>query len=347
MQTEYEKAAEVVSTWRLGQTSERYESSGRGAGVISTGADDHGGVSYGVYQLSSNTGTLQEYLDQSIYGIHFRGLTPATPGFNAAWRELARTDPEFGRDQHAFIGRSHYEEQQTRLDAAGISLRDRGKAVQDMLWSTSVQFRGLTKTIVSKGLGEKFPDGYKLESVTDRDIIEAAQDYKIAHNNTLFRSSSGLWPGLLRRAHAEKADLLELAGHEQALWLSNPTNPHNFLYVQTLAGVHHMESQRSITPGPHSENLAAALTYEAVRGGLTRVDRVELNDAGTLARAVQINPLRDEAGLNRTTLPVGTEAGIDQTLAWTSEQVRQLDESMRMQQEQYPTLLQSVAAMQR
>ncbi len=129
--------------------------------------------------------------------------------------------------------------------------------------------------------------------------------------------------------------------------LSSPHNPHNFLYLQTLAGVHAMESARAITPGPHSENLAAALTVEAVRAGLTRVDRVELNDPGTLARAVQINPLRDEAYLNKTTLPVGTEAASRQPLAWTSEQARQLDDAIRVQQEEQPALLRSAGGMQR
>lgn len=48
----------------------------------------------------------------------------------------------------------------------------------------------------------------------DRQIIEAVQDYKIAHNNRLFKSSPGLWPGLLKRAHAEKADLVLLTDAE-------------------------------------------------------------------------------------------------------------------------------------
>jgi hypothetical protein len=38
---------------RLGSVSERYESSGRGPGTVSSGAGDPGGVSNGVYLLSS------------------------------------------------------------------------------------------------------------------------------------------------------------------------------------------------------------------------------------------------------------------------------------------------------
>ncbi|POA74775.1 hypothetical protein C1890_24420, partial [Pseudomonas sp. DP16D-R1] len=40
------------SLWKLWTTSKRYESGGRGPGVVSTGRGDRGGVSYGVYQMS-------------------------------------------------------------------------------------------------------------------------------------------------------------------------------------------------------------------------------------------------------------------------------------------------------
>jgi hypothetical protein len=64
--TDYlERARRLTSDWHLGQTSAQYESGAGGVGTISTGKDDKGGVSHGAYQLSSASGTLQEYLDQS------------------------------------------------------------------------------------------------------------------------------------------------------------------------------------------------------------------------------------------------------------------------------------------
>ena len=197
--------------WRLGQTSERYESGGRGAGTISTGAGDRGGVSYGTYQLSSKMGTLQEYLDSSPYGRHFEGLTPTSREFNDKWRELARTDPGFAQDQHDFIKKTHYDVQVEKLEKAGIDLSDRGPAVQDALWSTSVQFRDMTRGIVSRGLEEKFGKNYDLSKLSDREIVEAIQDYKINHNEQLFRSSPKLWDSLENRARSEKAALVDLA----------------------------------------------------------------------------------------------------------------------------------------
>ena len=217
MADDIQSARSAIESWHLGQTSARYESSAQGAGVISTGRGDHGGVSYGAYQLSTKMGTLREYLDQSSYGEQFSGLSPATPAFNAKWRELAKTDPGFSQDQHDFIGRSHYGEQLDSLKAKGLDLSGRGRAVQDALWSTSVQFRGLTPRIFAKGLEEKFGRDHELSKLSDQDIVEAVQDYKIAHNSALFRSSQEWQPGLLRRANAEKADLVRLAVQEEVL----------------------------------------------------------------------------------------------------------------------------------
>ncbi|MBT2749125.1 MULTISPECIES: peptidoglycan-binding domain-containing protein [unclassified Lysobacter] len=207
----------MAKEWELGDTSQRYETGGRGAGTISTGKGDHGGVSYGSYQLSSKTGTLREYLDQSPYGDRFTGLTPATPAFNEKWRELAKSDPGFGRDQHEFIQKSHYDVQIGKLEKRGIDLSDRGPAVQDALWSTSVQFRNLTPGIVEKGLKEKFGPQYKLDQLNDKQIVEAIQDYKINHNEQLFSKSPKLWDSLEQRARNEKADLVKLADREQTV----------------------------------------------------------------------------------------------------------------------------------
>lgn len=320
-------ATRRIDGWHLGQTSSRYESSGLGAGVISTGRGDKGGVSYGAYQLSSSEGTLQEYLRQSRYGGQFEGLTPATPAFDARWRALAGSDPGFAQDQHDFIGRSHYSVQVQRLAADGLDLSGRGRAVQDCLWSTSVQFRGLTPMIVGQGLVEKYGKAYRLADLTDRQIVEAVQDYKIAHNATLFRSSPALWPGLLRRAESEKSDLVQLADAESIVRKFGPhgrTGPvpvdaalpglpptmaapgHRLhgLFGQSMQALREIERRLGIDEGVHTFNAAGVLARAAATAGLARVDRVELNHAGTLARAVEIHPLRDEAGLNRVSDPV-------------------------------------------
>ena len=130
-----------VEGWHLGQTSAKYETSNRGPGFISTGQGDLGGKSYGIYQLSSTQGSLAEYVNQSAkYGSEFKGLTPASAAFDAKWKEVAQRDPQgFSNDQHTFIKKEFFDVQNDTLKGRGIDLSDRGRAVQDMLWSTSVQ----------------------------------------------------------------------------------------------------------------------------------------------------------------------------------------------------------------
>ena len=122
------------------------------------------------------------------------------------------------------------------------------------------------------------------------------------------------------------------AGHLQTLpaidaaakqLLTDPSHPRHALYAQALDNVHAEESRRHVAHGPHSERLAGAIAVAAMRANLTRIDRVELNEAGTLARAVQVSPLRDEAALNRTTAAVDTQAALRQSLQACSQQARE------------------------
>jgi hypothetical protein len=210
-----QKAKTTVEAWELGQTSKHFETSGRGVSTISTGKGDHGGVSYGAYQLSTNERTIHEYLRfAKEYQDDFKGLTPATPAFNQKWLELANGDSHFAKSQHDFIAQRHFEPQMKALREQGFDLSDRGKAVHDMLWSTAVQTRNMTPSIVINGIREEFGQSVKVSQLNDRQIIEVVQDYKLAHTEQLFRSSPNLWNGLRSRASNEKRELLELLDYE-------------------------------------------------------------------------------------------------------------------------------------
>jgi hypothetical protein len=190
--------------WHLGRSSERYESGGNGPGTISSGKGDAGGISYGQYQLSSAKGTVAEYLAWSTaYGSKFDGMEVNSTEFKDRWKELARTEPSFGTDQHDFIKTKHYDVQVAAMKAHGLDLPDRGPAVQDAIWSTAVQYRGFTPGLFQKALDNEFGAGADLSKVTDEKIVEAVQDYKEKTVETYFaRHGRTFYFALSGRSHS-------------------------------------------------------------------------------------------------------------------------------------------------
>ncbi|EIC30569.1 MULTISPECIES: chitosanase [Methylomicrobium] len=209
------KGLSKFKDWTLGQTSKFFESGKGGAGTVSSGKGDLGGASYGTYQLSSKQGTLQKFLKSSSYGAQFEGLTPGTKEFNQRWKEVAQQDPTFGSAQHDFIKQTHYDPALAGLKKAGIDLSGRGAAVQDSLWSTSVQFGAGNEKKGAVRLFQKALAGKDVAKMADQEIVSAVQDYKIANNERLFsRSSDQVRAGTLNRAQHEKDQLLNLASTE-------------------------------------------------------------------------------------------------------------------------------------
>jgi hypothetical protein len=129
----------------LGKLSERFETGGRGPGVVSTGAGDAGGASYGSYQMTSKPrgGTVGRFVTQPDFPFRdrFAGLTPGTSAFTSAWKRLAATDREaFQSSQHDFIKKTHFDPLvQKIIDEDGLNVLTRSHALQDVIWSTAVQ----------------------------------------------------------------------------------------------------------------------------------------------------------------------------------------------------------------
>lgn len=133
--TAYKTAKNLIDTG-LGFVSGKYESNGK-TSTISTGKGDAGGKSYGKYQLASKTGTLTRYINQSKYKSEFAGLAVGSAAFDAKWRQLAKDDAGFGKDQHDFIGKTHYIPALKHAKELGYPTDDR--RIQEMVWSGSVQ----------------------------------------------------------------------------------------------------------------------------------------------------------------------------------------------------------------
>ena len=197
--------------WHLGDTSRKYEVGPGGPTTVSSGKGDRGGVSYGTYQLSSKTGTCAAFVKKMGYTRYFGFAEPGSAKFSALCKKAPEYFPDFGEDQHEFIRLTHYQPQVILLNQMGIDPSKSGPAVQDAIWSTSVQFGGGT-SLISKSLS-----GENINKMSDIDIVSAIQDYKIANNSALFKSSSpAVRASTLNRAKNEKADLIKLARTETA-----------------------------------------------------------------------------------------------------------------------------------
>lgn len=189
----------------LGSVAEKYESGGRGVGTISSGSGDAGGVSYGKHQLATNNGSMAKFLKSSGYDAQFAGLQPGTKEFNDKYSELAKNDPKFGQAQSDYIKSTHYDVAAQRLKDAGMDMSGRGKAVQEAIFSTAVQY-GPNKDLFQRALA-----GRDVSKMSDEEIISAVQSNKRQNVASDFRSSPRLHSSLVDRMTREESDLLGIA----------------------------------------------------------------------------------------------------------------------------------------
>lgn len=182
-----------LENWKLGDTSEKYESARRGPGTISNGRGDKGGKSYGTFQLSLGAGTLNDFLQSNQHGHYadqFNNIELGSSQFDKKWKELAISDPQFKENQYQFIKDSHYERQMLNLQENGIPLASRGPAIQDLVWSTATQYGQLTTPIFQKTIAHAGLNPLQAQQLTDLDLIVKVQQYKKDHVSEHFASSS-------------------------------------------------------------------------------------------------------------------------------------------------------------
>ena len=184
----------------IGYISQKYESGNSGPGTISTGVGDPGGVSYGLYQLSSNAGTLSEFIKEMDYSDAFAGMTIASPEFNAEWKSLAQY-PQFGDDQQKFILEHKYAP--VRAVATRHGLPDT-PAIDEMLFSMAVQHGGAARIVaqitVTPGMSEA-------------KIITKGYQQRVLYVKKLFPPNSGkaaIGEALYNRYNKELKDVLAL-----------------------------------------------------------------------------------------------------------------------------------------
>ena len=204
----------------LGSLSAKYETGGRGPGVVSSGAGDPGGVSYGSYQMATKMGTVARFIGQPGFpwATNFKGLAPGTGPFTAMWKKIAADQgTDFQNAQHSFIKATHYDPlcSKVRVDDE-VDINTRSRAVQDVIWSTAVQHGGATP-IVHRAIAKL---ACKCEDPTyDKQLIEAIyaeRGRRNADGNLVYfsRSSQNVQAGVAKRFQNEERDALAMLAKE-------------------------------------------------------------------------------------------------------------------------------------
>lgn len=191
------KAANSNVASGLGSVSAKYESNGDPGSI---GYDGTGGYSYGEYQISTKTGTMNNYLnslqtsDPDAYAKleaagGAEGAAEGTPEFQAAWKDCAANDPNFAQSQHDFIQSTHYDVAAANIqNSTGLDINTRSKAVQDAVWSTAVQ-NGPNSSVFTNAFA-----GKNVNNMSDAQIVNSLYDERSATTSSgslkYFSSSS-------------------------------------------------------------------------------------------------------------------------------------------------------------
>jgi len=129
----------------LGDLSGKYESNGD-PGCISDGYGDPGGKSYGEYQLSSNAGSLQAFINWLSNGDHpslscLGQHELCSDDFDSTWKMLADNYyDEFKQAQHDYIKQAYYDPAIAALANFAWHIENHAEVMQDVVWSRSVQY---------------------------------------------------------------------------------------------------------------------------------------------------------------------------------------------------------------
>lgn len=218
---------------RLGSLSETYESGGRGPGTVSGGVNDAGGVSYGVYQLSSTAGSAGSFMrnEGARWAGEFGSDSPGSAAFSDQWRTIAAREPEaFRNAQHAFIERTHYQPAVDAVSArTGLDLNGRHNAVRDATWSVAVQHGGAA-TILNRAVAgtdaqlSRDDPGYDRALVNNIYAERTSYVLDVANNST--RLTAGERQVLVNitetRYPAELRDALQMIDSQPAQPVTTP-----------------------------------------------------------------------------------------------------------------------------
>ena len=191
-------------------------------GYISTGAGDYGGVSYGIYQFSTTTGSARDFVnwtkknDAEVYK-YFKAEgnpRPSTAAFNRAWKKAYKElGTKFEKSQYDFASEYLIKPAYNRVKKRfGLDLK-KSRAREEYLISTAVQFGpggicNLFKEVENRGI--KLDD-----NMDDSKLLSIMCNHKRDTVAYHFRSSSAAVKAAARqRFIREKKELLKISKEE-------------------------------------------------------------------------------------------------------------------------------------
>lgn len=173
--------APIAGSAGLGGLSAKYESGSKGSEAV--GYDSTGGTSYGKYQIASKTGTMNKFMEYlkdknpEAYA-QLKAAGPADSGQNGqfaqTWKGLASSG-KLGTAEHDFIKQTHFDPAFQGIEDKGLRDQVSGsKALQDVLWSTSVQHGGAGASAI---MNKVYKPGMSQEELTDAVYAERSKKF--------------------------------------------------------------------------------------------------------------------------------------------------------------------------
>ncbi|MBR3721280.1 MAG: hypothetical protein IKN12_00790 [Selenomonadaceae bacterium] len=226
---------------RIASLARKYESNGDPA-CVSSGVGDTGGISYGLYQLSSNVGSVDEFVawlteypkpEYANYGKLLSMNKVNSKEFIADWKNIGYVDPGgFGMLQDEYIKEMYYAKASKMLCKENYCADKHTDAMRAVILSRAVQ-NGVSGCVsVMKNAvsfidkGKNWNLSYVDDKAFDGDMIRAIYDFLIdecdsatLHGDVICRSfygfckgSASVIYGLRSRFVREKADALSMLG---------------------------------------------------------------------------------------------------------------------------------------
>lgn len=192
----------------MGFISAKYECGGNG-GTVSSGKGDAGGVSYGISQFSTKTGSADNFIswlkkNNSDMASAFKDYKAGTTEFSNAWKQtFSKYGDSFTNVQKQYTY-DNFVKPLVNLakNKTGIDYT-RSSALMELIYSTAIQF-GASNLGLS-ALGNVTSD------MSDEQIINASYDKKIANYKSYFKSSSSnVQESVKNRFINERKDVLQL-----------------------------------------------------------------------------------------------------------------------------------------